>query len=363
MAVINTSLGWKCDEAFLISDADRKLASIGVSSPVTKKNSGDAIGCQIILSNGDMGPVLISTVEDNVIINGYSSSTVYTITIFGKVWYIQQPETWDSNGTYYIPSLTLSYCNDINAYLSSDSNRARIVRDILTASMYESPRDARYTVLNPNIPSISADSSYVVSSPNRILSTHSGSFQKIYDGNAIAIEYKYNDTYAPLLISNISENCVKFTNNETTVYTIIISGITWYMSTSEYRNNVPDPDRSIPIYEGNYDITTSEGRLNLLNYMISHITINKELTDIPSIAYFKSYTKALFKANNQRIRQLIHDDMQSLVFIGPADEFESAKLAGTVNANTVAIITDRDSYDITELVDKLDEILDQLNNG
>ena len=362
MSVVSTSLGWKCDESFLVSTAGRKLASIGVASPVTKLNAGDAICCQLILSNGDMGPVLISTVENNVLINGYSSSTIYSITIYGTTWYIQQPETWSDTGTYYIPSLVLSYCNDIDTGLSNGETRANIIMDILREASYESPKEAKYVVINPEIPAIAADRSYVVSSPNQILSTHSGSFQKLNTGNAIAIEYKYNDTYAPLLISNISADCVKFTNNET-AYSILVSGVTWYMSTSEYRNSVADSDKSIPLYEGDYDISTDSGRLNLLNHIIEDVTINKALTDIPSISYFKEYTKALFKKNNAKLRELIHDDMQSLVFIGPADEFEAAKLAGTVNENTVSVITDRDSYDIDELVEKMDEILDQLNNG
>lgn len=362
MAVVSTSLGWKCDESFLVSTADRKLASIGSASPVTKTNAGAAICCQLILNTGDMGPVLISTVEENVMITGYSSSTVYSSTVYGVTWYIQEPETWDDEGSYYIPSLTLPNCDDISTFLANAANRASIIRSILDEASYESPNAAKYVTMNYEIPAVAADRSYVVSSPNQILSTHSGSFKKLNSGNAIAIEYKYNDTYAPLLISNISADCVKFTNNETT-YTIIVAGVTWYMSTSEYRNSVADPDRSIPIYEGNYDISTEEGRSSLLNYMISHMTINTALIDVPSISYLKTYTKALFKANNTRIHNLIRDEMQSLVFVGPADEFEAAKLAGTVNENTVSVITDRDSYDIDELVEKMDEILDQLNNG
>ena len=41
MAIVQSSLDWKCNESFLVSAAGRKLAN-----SYTKKNTGDAICCQ-----------------------------------------------------------------------------------------------------------------------------------------------------------------------------------------------------------------------------------------------------------------------------------------------------------------------------
>ena len=99
MSVVSTSLGWKCDESFLVSTAGRKLASIGVASPVTKLNAGDAICCQLILSNGDMGPVLISTVENNEHIIKVDNSSAVNLRI---LFFIKSPPSNNNIWLYYI---------------------------------------------------------------------------------------------------------------------------------------------------------------------------------------------------------------------------------------------------------------------
>lgn len=359
MAIVQSSLDWKCDESFLVSVAGRKLAN-----SYTKQNTGDAICCQLITSTGASGPILISTVESNVLIDGYTSETVYSSTVYEKTWYIQKPNEWTTTGnTWYIPDITLSYCDDIDAFLSDTDNRSRIIRSILNEVGYTSSSNIIYKTLNSAIPSIVCDYSYIVKSVNRVISSHSGELKKTTEGAVLAFEYFYNNQYyGPVLISNTSPDYVKYTDS-TTYYTFIAKGITWYMSRANGWNNTADSNRSVPIINGIHDISTEGGRISLLTHLFAMdiLQLNSESASVPSVAFVKSYINAILKANNQKMKEYIASEIESVIFIGTADEYELARLNETVGPNTFVVITDRDSYDIDEIMYKLDTILDNIN--
>ncbi len=87
MSIIDTGLGWYCDEAFLVNAAGTYLSK--QSATFTKTNTGYAVAVYLKNSSNNYNPALVSTVADNVKFSPRNDGDVSnrTFTKFGLTWY------------------------------------------------------------------------------------------------------------------------------------------------------------------------------------------------------------------------------------------------------------------------------------
>lgn len=100
------------------------------------------------------------------------------------------------------------------------------------------------------------DPAYYVDSTSQLLATHSVAFYKTYNEPSIAVHYKNNPYYGPLLVG-LTENAVKYTNNTTPLGSAVIDGITWYLSKGEYWNTSTDSPSIPTMYDLGVALNTS----------------------------------------------------------------------------------------------------------
>lgn len=155
------------------------------------------------------------------------------------------------------------------------------------------------------------DSEYFVNSADTYLSKHSFVFYKTNDGSAVAVEAHFIDTYgydyyAPFLVSTVEEN-VYYTSNTDTGGSVIIDGVTWYYSTTNYADLQIDGASAIPMM----DFTALANRADwVVEILTAAHVVPSSSGDVPSVNYVQKYVEGVLKGlptiTNEQIDDLFN---------------------------------------------------------
>lgn len=137
MAMIDSGLGWSCDDEYYVSVADTVLRPYqAVSQALIKTNTGAAMCAVAKPTRYEFyGVYIISTVESNVAVHNGSAADnpIYSTIYNGKTWYISTDNI--SNFGSNLTDFPTIVSDDFDIY--TDAGRQAIVQAITEAANIE----------------------------------------------------------------------------------------------------------------------------------------------------------------------------------------------------------------------------------